>query len=84
MRLSKQIRDAVQRLVVEVVTQRAASWGLATVTAVNGNGTVDLSTARGPVQGVRRMKSYSSPAVNDVVKVSRNSDGNWIVDGALA
>jgi hypothetical protein len=52
--------------------------------AVNGDGTVDISTARGPVPGVRRLRSYSAPAVNDVVKVSRNSDGNWIVDGALA
>jgi hypothetical protein len=83
-RLSKQLRDAVQRLVVETVTQRAASWGLASVTAVNGDGTVDISTTRGPVAGVRRLKSYSSPAVNDVVKVSRNADGNWVVDGALA
>jgi hypothetical protein len=70
--------------VVETVAQRAASWGLATVTAVNGDGTVNLSTARGPMASVRRLKSYSAPAVNDVVKVSRNPDGNWVVNGALA
>lgn len=57
---------------------------LATVTATHTDGTVDISTARGPVVSVRRMKSYSSPAVDDVVKVSRNADGNWVVDGALA
>ncbi|AKZ59162.1 hypothetical protein SAM23877_6117 [Streptomyces ambofaciens ATCC 23877] len=84
MRLSTQLRDAVQRLVVQTVEQRAASWFLAKVTVVNANGTVDIDTARGPVAGVRRLKSYSAPAVNDVVKVSRNADGNWIVDGALA
>lgn len=84
MRLSKQVIDAVQRLVLETVAQRSASWGLAKVTAVNGDGTVDISTAQGPVAGVRRLKSYSAPAVNDVVKYSRNADGNWIVDGALA
>jgi hypothetical protein len=83
-RLSRQIIDAVQRLVTATVDQRAASWGLATVTAVNSNGTVDITTPRGPVASVRRLKSYSAPVVNDVVKVSRNSDGNWIVDGALA
>jgi hypothetical protein len=69
---------------VDAVTRLAPSWGLATVTAVNGDGTVDLSTARGPMDHVRRLKSYSAPAVDDVVKVSRNSDGNWIVDGALS
>ncbi|MEU1200121.1 hypothetical protein ABZ446_28400 [Streptomyces sp. NPDC005813] len=84
MRLTKQLIDAVQRLVVDTVQQRAASWGLATVTAVNSNGTVDIATALGSVASVRRQKSYTSPAVNDVVKVSRNADGNWIVDGALA
>jgi hypothetical protein len=66
------------------VQQLAPAWFLATVTVVNSDGTVDISTARGPVAGVRRLKSYSSPAVNDVVKVSRNADGNWIVDGVLA
>ncbi|MDH6625733.1 hypothetical protein M2271_003544 [Streptomyces sp. LBL] len=84
MRLSKRLIDAVQRLAVQTVEQRGASWGLASVRAVNGDGTVNISTARGPVDRVRRLKSYSAPAVNDVVKVSRNADGNWIVDGALA
>ncbi|MFB7114047.1 hypothetical protein [Streptomyces sp. NPDC056291] len=84
MMLSKALADAVQRAAQRAVGQHAAAWLLASVTAVNGDGTVDISTARGPVDGVRRLKSYTSPAVNDVVKVSRNSDGNWIVDGALA
>lgn len=84
MTLSKRLADAVQRATERAVEQRAASWILATVTAVNSGGTVDISTARGPVAAVRRMKSYSAPAVGEVVKVSRNSDGNWVVDGALA
>lgn len=84
MSLAKTLADAVQRAANRAVEQRAASWFLARVTAVNGDGTVDIDTARGPVPGVRRLKSYSAPAVNDVVKVSRNSDGNWVVDGALA
>jgi hypothetical protein len=63
MRLSRQVIDAVQRLVTD---------------------TVNIATAVGPVASVRRLKSYSAPAVNDVVKVSRNPDGNWVVDGALA
>lgn len=84
MTLTKSLVDAVQRAAVRAVEQRAPMWFLAKVTAVNGDGTVDISTARGPVPGVRRMKSYSAPAVDDVVKVSRNPDGNWLVDGALA
>jgi hypothetical protein len=82
--LSKALVEAVQRAAQRAVEQRASAWMLATVTAVNSDGTVDISTARGPVAAVRRMKSYSAPAVGEVVKVSRNADGNWIVDGACA
>lgn len=84
MSLSKALVDAIQRAAQRAVEQRAASWMLATVTAVNSGGTVDISTARGPVAAVRRLKSYSAPAIGEVVKVSRNADGNWIVDGACA
>lgn len=84
MTLSKRLADAVQRAAERAVEQRASSWILATVTVVNTGGTVDISTARGPVAAVRRMASYSAPVVGDVVKVSRNADGNWVVDGALA
>jgi hypothetical protein len=83
-RLSKVLADAVERAAQRAVDQRASAWFLATVTAVNAGGTVDISTARGPVLAVRRLKSYSSPVVGDVIKVSRNADGNWVVDGALA
>jgi hypothetical protein len=82
--LSKALVEAIQRAAQRAVEQRASAWMLATVTAVNSDGTVDISTARGPVAAVRRMKSYSAPVVGEVVKVSRNADGNWIVDGACA
>jgi hypothetical protein len=82
--LGKALADAVQRAAQRAVEQRASSWILATVTAVNSGGTVDIATARGPVLAVRRMKSYSAPVVGDVIKVSTNADGNWIVDGACA
>ncbi|MFF1625567.1 hypothetical protein [Streptomyces sp. NPDC058272] len=84
MTLSKMLADAVQRAALRAVEQRAAAWIMASVTAVNGDGTVDISTARGPVLSVRRLRSYSSPVVGDVIKVSRNADGNWVVDGAYA
>lgn len=84
MTLSKRLADAVQRAAERAVRQHASAWLLASVTAVHSNGTVSISTARGSVPGVRRLKSYTAPVVGDTVKVSRNSDGNWVVDGALA
>ncbi|MEW1551367.1 hypothetical protein [Streptomyces tsukubensis] len=54
------------------------------MTVVNANGTVDISTPRGPVVGVRRLKSYSAPVVGDVVRVDIHPDGNWLVIGAMA
>jgi hypothetical protein len=75
---------AVQRAAERAVTQTSASWLLASVTAVHADGTVDISTSTGPVPSVRRLKSYSAPAVGDVVKVDVSPNGNWIVVGALA
>ncbi|MGW1551599.1 hypothetical protein [Streptomyces sp. NPDC002346] len=78
------LADAVQRAASRTVTQEAAGWLIASVTATYTDGTVDISTARGPVERVRRLKSYASPAIGDKVKVDFNADGNWIVVGALA
>lgn len=77
------LADAVQRAASRTVTQEAAGWRLATVTTVYTDGTVDIATAHGPVAKVRRLKAYT-PAVNDRVVVLTNSDGNWVVMGALA
>ncbi|WP_329168303.1 hypothetical protein OG709_29890 [Streptomyces sp. NBC_01267] len=76
--------EAVQRAASRAVTQEAAAWFLASVAATHTDGTVDIATALGPVASVRRLKSYTSPVVNDVVMVTRNADGNWLVIGALA
>ncbi|MET9126904.1 hypothetical protein [Streptomyces sp. NPDC004528] len=83
MTMPKRLLDAVQRAARQAVEQHAAAWVMATVTATHTDGTVDISTARGPISSVRRLKSYT-PTVGDVIKVSRNSDGNWVVDGAFA
>ncbi|MFE7399610.1 hypothetical protein [Streptomyces sp. NPDC057557] len=80
----QQLAEAVQRAASRTVTQESASWCLASVTAVYTDGTVDVSTALGPIARVRRLKAYSSPAVGDRVKVDFNADGNCIVVGALA
>lgn len=83
MTLSKRLADAIQRAAERSVEQRAASWALASVTAVYTDGTVDISTATGPVERVRRHRGYDGPTVGDTVKVTRNPDGNWLVSDAL-
>ena len=59
---------------------RGADWRLATVTAVNTGGTVDADG----IPGIRRLKSYTAPAVGDVIVISQSSSGNWIAIGPLA
>lgn len=81
---SRRLADAIQRAAERAVTQRAPGWLLATVTAVHGDGTCDIATATGPVANVRRLKSYTSPTVDDVVQVDRNAVGNWLITGVLA
>ncbi|MGP3750888.1 hypothetical protein [Streptomyces sp. IBSNAI001] len=79
----QRLSEAIQRAASRAVQQESSGWLIATVTATYTDGTVDISTARGPVSRVRRLKSYT-PAVNDRVQVDYNPDGNWIVIGALA
>ncbi|WP_237527112.1 hypothetical protein [Streptomyces sp. SID2119] len=81
---AQSLAETVQRAASRAVEQEACGWLIATVTAVNSGGTVDIATSRGPVEAVRRLKSYAAPAVGDRVKVDFKPDGNWIVVDALA
>jgi hypothetical protein len=83
MRPRQSLADAIQRAVSRSVAQEVAGWCLASVTATYTDGTVDISTARGPIARVRRLKSYT-PTVGDRVRADFNPDGNWLVVGALA
>lgn len=76
--------DAVHKAATDAVAQSATAWVLASVTATHTDGTVDIRTATGTLSSIRRIKAYSSPAVNDVVVVLTSPNGNWIVLGALA
>ncbi|MEU7243414.1 hypothetical protein [Streptomyces sparsogenes] len=82
--MTRRLADAVERKARSAVQQQSASWMLASVTAVGTDGTVDITTATGPVVGVRRLRSYAAPQVGDVVKVARNPAGNWVVVDATA
>lgn len=59
---------------------RGSDWRLATVTAVNTDGTV---TADG-IPAIRCMETYSLPAVDDIIVIDQNSSGNWLAWGRLA
>ncbi|GAB7187144.1 hypothetical protein ATKI12_6975 [Kitasatospora sp. Ki12] len=77
------LASAIQQAAERAVLERGSGWMLATVTAV-GAGVVAVSTPTGPVSGIRRLSSYSSPVVGDTVMVTRNGAGTWLVVGALA
>ncbi len=59
---------------------RGSDWRLATVTAVNADGTVAVDG----IPTVRRLDTYLNPAVGDVIVISQSSSGNWITFGRLA
>lgn len=58
---------------------RGADWQTAVVTAVGTGGTV---TAGGIA--ARRMASYESPAVGDLIYLTNSSSGNWLAVGPVA
>lgn len=59
---------------------RGADWRLATVTAVNTDGTVEVDSA----MDVRRMDTYQAPIVGDVIVICQAGSGNWITFGRTA
>jgi hypothetical protein len=59
---------------------RGSDWRLATVTAVNADGTIDADG----IEDIRCIETYSLPAVGDVVVLDQNSMGNWLCRGRTA
>lgn len=59
---------------------RGSDWQLATVTAVNADGTVEVDGD----MDVRCMDTYALPAIGDVVVIGQNSSGNWLAWGRTA
>ncbi len=74
------LRQQSKRVGEESPTVRGSDWRLATVTAVNGDGTVAVDG----IPAVRCMESYLNPAVGDVIRLDHNSSGNWLAMGRLA
>jgi hypothetical protein len=59
---------------------RGADWRLATVTAVNTDGTVAVAG----IPAIRRLETYRNPAVGDLIVIQQASNGNWISPGRTA
>ncbi|NED31127.1 hypothetical protein [Streptomyces sp. SID8499] len=61
---------------------RGADWRLATVSIVNSDGTLEVQEAPGIT--IRRLASYTTPLVGDVIVISQSSSGNWLACGRTA
>ncbi|AJP04796.1 hypothetical protein TU94_28470 [Streptomyces cyaneogriseus subsp. noncyanogenus] len=59
---------------------RGSDWRLATVTAVNADGTVAVDG----IPAVRCMPTYTLPAIDDVIVIDQSSSGNWLAWGRTA
>lgn len=75
--LSAAISRKVRRVGERAPSVRGSDWRLATVTAENGNGTVDADG----IEEIRCMDTYSLPAVGDVIVITQSSSGNWLAWG---
>lgn len=78
--LGAALKRQAQRAGTQTPAVRGSDWRLATVTAVNGDGTVEVDGSF----DVRCLASYATPAVDDVIVISQSSSGNWIALGPLA
>lgn len=58
---------------------RGADWRTATVTALGNDGTVQCG-----IIWARRLSTYISPAVGDLVVLTQSSSGNWLALGRTA
>ncbi|WP_109000760.1 H-type lectin domain-containing protein [Streptomyces rishiriensis] len=78
--LSAALRRQARRTGERTPSVRGSDWRLATVATVNSDGTI--VTSDGVI--ARRLQSYQAPAVNDVIKISQSSSGNWLAEGRTA
>ena len=77
--LGAALKRAAQRAGEQTPAVRGVDWRLATVTAVNTNGTIEADGIT-----ARRLETYAQPAVGDVVVLDQNSMGNWLCRGRTA
>lgn len=80
--LAAALRQQAARVGTATPAVRGADWRLAIVTVVNADGTIEVEEA--PDIPIRRLASYTTPAVDDVIVISQSSSGNWLAIGPLA
>lgn len=78
--LASAVAQRAKRAGEQAPSVRGSDWRLATVTTVNTDGTVVVDGAL----KVRRMASYASPTVGQVIRIDQSSSGNWVALGPLA
>ena len=78
--LAYALKQQAKRTGERAPSVRGADWRLATVTAVNTDGTVDADG----IEDIRCLDTYTLPAVGDVIRIDQSSSGNWLAMGALA
>ncbi|MGW5633954.1 hypothetical protein [Streptomyces sp. NPDC003832] len=71
------LQQSAKRAGERAPSVRGSDWRLATVTAENGDGTVDADD----IPNIRCMESYTLPAVGDVIVITQSSAGNWLAWG---
>ncbi|MFJ7963123.1 hypothetical protein [Streptomyces sp. NPDC096324] len=73
------LKRQAQRAGEQAPSVRGADWRLATVTAVNSNGTVDADG----IPGIRRAEFYRNALVGDVIALTQASSGNLLALGRM-
>ncbi|WTW93611.1 hypothetical protein OG216_09590 [Streptomycetaceae bacterium NBC_01309] len=85
--LAAGLGDAIAKIVRKLMDSSSADWGWGTVTEVEPGsvaGTVAVDTDSGAPIVMRRLASYATPAVDDVVQWQRNRSGDFSVTGERA
>jgi hypothetical protein len=78
--LAAALRRQSRRTGEQASSVRGSDWRLATVTAENGDGTVDADG----IPSIRCMDTYVLPAVDDIIVITQSSSGNWLAWGRTA
>jgi len=73
------LKEQSRRAGAEDPNVRGADWQMATVSAVNADGTVDADT--GTIPSIRCMETYLQPTVGDLIYITQGSTGNWLAWG---
>jgi hypothetical protein len=79
LQLAQGIAGAARQAGQDAPAVRRADWQTGIITAVNGDGTVDIGSIR-----ARRIQTYTNPAVGDQIVISQSGNGNWIALGRVA